>query len=192
MTPQRDPLTGHKRQLMPADFAEKARGLSREETAIRFGISTRTAQRWRREAGLSKAAPSKLPLAPEDFREIAPTLTIAEAKLHWRRSYYLIRRWYDEQQIEPARYIPKARTKRGVVHRITPELKAQRDSSLEGRAADHLRTIYVSVHRCDAEGHANPKGKFWRAGLAVLTGEELVARARRHGFEPDAWARIAA
>jgi hypothetical protein len=53
-----------------------------------------------------------------------------------------------------------------------------------------LRRI-CAVYRCTETGRADPKGKFWRFGNAVLTPDELIARAERKGWDPEEWRRVA-
>lgn len=64
-----------------------------------------------------------------------------------------------------------------------------RDTSLIGRAVDHLRR-FGAVYRCGPNGGADTKGKFWRRGSAVLTDDEVLERAVRNGFVADEWSRV--
>lgn len=61
------------------------------------------------------------------------------------------------------------------------------------RAADYLASFdRTPVFRIDDKGQPSPKGKLWRYGCTRLTTDEMMAKAARKGFDPDAWRRLAA
>lgn len=66
----------------------------------------------------------------------------------------------------------------------------QRAKGVADMAAQHLRRD-APVFRCDVNGAANPKGKCWRYGNAVLTEAELIAKAERKGWSADSWRELA-
>lgn len=70
-----------------------------------------------------------------------------------------------------------------------PTFFGQRAQGVADMAAQHLRRD-APVFRADADGTANPKGKCWRYGNAVLTEDELLAKAERKGWSADAWREI--
>lgn len=78
---------------------------------------------------------------------------------------------------------------------FAPDRAPQIRGRVQGRAdmaaqhvSEHDRT---PVYHCDADGTANPKGDHWRYGNAILTEDELFAKAERKGWNPDAWREIA-
>lgn len=61
------------------------------------------------------------------------------------------------------------------------------------RAADYLASYdRTPVFRIDDTGQPNAKGELWRYGTTRLTTEQMMAKAYRKGFDPDAWRRLAA
>ena len=53
--------------------------------------------------------------------------------------------------------------------------------TLHELARDHLAKK-TAVYRCNARGGADHKGRFWRIGVAIVDGDELLRRARAKGF----------
>ena len=63
---------------------------------------------------------------------------------------------------------------------------ATRDFSVEGRAADHLRSPCGggwAVCHCDKFGKFHRSGSHFRVGRMVMTPDEMLAFARRKGFQ---------
>lgn len=58
-----------------------------------------------------------------------------------------------------------------------------------GQAVDFLRK-FGPISRCFSTGKLDPKGDHWRRGSTVLNAAEVIERAERLGFDPDAWKRI--
>jgi hypothetical protein len=120
---------------------------------------------------------------------------------HYGRNEKTVRRWLNEAGIKPREpgwrgtgvvRAPKPKLTHvpgRVIYGAPPRL-AERKTGLEEDAAQHLRRL-TFVFRCGPKGDADQRGKFWRYGNAVFTGAELIARAERHGFDPDAWRRVA-
>lgn len=60
------------------------------------------------------------------------------------------------------------------------------------RAADFLRVHdRVPMYRCDDIGRAAPKGEFWRYGNAVLPDADVIAKAKRKGWDENEWRKLA-
>ncbi|ALJ12618.1 hypothetical protein ATM17_12785 [Sphingopyxis macrogoltabida] len=83
------------------------------------------------------------------------------------------------------------------LRRATGQFAPDRAPKISGRvqgvadmAAQHLRRD-APTFRCDANGKANPKGKFWRFGNITLTEDDMLAKAERKGWSADAWREIA-
>ncbi len=69
------------------------------------------------------------------------------------------------------------------------------DGSAERLAAEYVATHdRCPVYRIDVRGRPDPKGTLWRYGFgtATRTDAEIVAMAKRKGYDPDAWMRVAA
>lgn len=195
----------------PDNFAVIASGLSYRQAQERWKISRGRAVAWYLEAGLrprrvrSDAAPP-----PKGFAEFVAGKAIGPLAAHYGKHHMVIRRWLRVCGITPPAYdqrgVKRPRQSKPFV-RSVPERKpapkgrtvlpaAARQAALpsgrEEEAAQHLRRTYPSVFHCNETGRADLKGKFWRCGNAVLTPEEMIERAVRHGWDPDAWMRIAA
>lgn len=124
---------------------------------------------------------------PDDFLGVLHRLGSQGAAKHFNASLSTVTRWRRECGMvlhERARRAPhpgpmfKARQGFLIIDR------PQRDMSLAGQAADHLRQ-FGSVYRCDANGKASPKGTHWRRNNAVLTDAEIMARAERLGWKVE-------
>lgn len=198
---------------IPADFKARAKAAKNADLCERYGVSEATIRKWRKQAkipGTAKGPPLKPrePMATfPDFLVRVRTMNYVQLARHYKVGKDTIRRMCKREGVTPAvvrtprprkeraprdTYAwPKARRTfnyagpRGAMHGAP----LRRDSSLEGRAADVLRRL-TFVFRCGESGAADQAGDFWRYGNVVLTGPELVERARRHGFDPDEWARL--
>lgn len=211
--------SGPKAAPMPEGFAEAARTMGVYTLARHFDLHPSKVQRMRSRLGIKgQVAPSKPPRrkksnrpAPDDFAALAPTLSLLDAKRRFRAGIVTLKRWAETHGVafrERPKAAPKVRSarKRKPIMRVVEKRAAvpvrppqpigaslPRDGSLEGRAAEFLRKERFLVWRCgDDRGRLDPKGKLWRVGMTVLTGEQLVAKARAKGWAPDEWERIAA
>lgn len=193
---------------MPDDFATRAVGMSIVAVCREWKIHDRLAHKWFNQAGIRPAfyvrqsgIGKRLDPAPADFVELAKTMHDAALMRHYERGNKTIKRWHREQGTQTIPYLG------GIIDRAKPKTtrpklvqtynaysyEAPRDGSYEGRAAEHLRiTGYPNVYRCGPGGCFDLKGKFWRAGACILTGEQLVERARAKGWNPDQWQQVAA
>ena len=112
-------------------------------------------------------------------------------KRHYGRSGKTINRWLSEVGIEAKPYREPKPQKAAPAKRWAPggsphaiKVDHTRDISLHGLAAEHLRCATRAViYRSTECGRADPKGLFWRYGNVVLTPDELLMRAERHGFQ---------
>lgn len=178
---------------MPADFPQHAGKSAREIMAI-YQCGHRKVSAWRKELGMDLSN-SAIPL-PADFLTVAPTMTWRELADHYGYSEFVIRRFVKLTGAKTrARIRDQRRTYPGassMMGRAKPAPLVQHiDMSRAGRAADFLRQ-FGPVIRCKATGGFDPKGDHWRRGSTILSADEVIARAVRNGWRPDAWREIAA
>ncbi|WP_311271067.1 hypothetical protein [Sphingobium sp. WCS2017Hpa-17] len=107
------------------------------------------------------------------------------AAKHYRSSLSTVTRWRREIGLLPherTRY--RQPTFRQQMFKQAP-LRVVRDYTSVGQAADFLRR-FAAVYRCDEKGQVPKRGGglFWNRNGYVLTDEELMAKARRLGWEP--------
>ncbi|AGH48747.1 hypothetical protein G432_05100 [Sphingomonas sp. MM-1] len=172
----RPPVPSQQRPA-PADFAEHGRRPS-AELRERYGCSNELLARWRKQHGISMAdGPTARPV-PEDFAIRARSSTNRELAEHYGVGRALISRWRAKCGLSGG-----ISTYRWKVP--TPTQVGARDSSLAGRAADHLRLPRAGswvVFRCDAAGTADPSGGHFRVGTRLMTEDEMIQFAERKGF----------
>jgi hypothetical protein len=156
---------------------------------------------------------------PDDFTRLAPTLNLMALAKHYGRDRKTIYRWAKltgvypkmhrrdprqmahrppEQRVSrrPGRArkpVEFARTKPVAGRMVLPAAprQAPQRAGREEEAAQHLRRHYPIVCRCNERGGADQKGELWLVGSAVLTPAEMLERAKRKGFDPEIWRRIA-
>lgn len=63
------------------------------------------------------------------------------------------------------------------------------DASLAGRAAEYLRR-YGPVIRCRSDGRYHEGGTHWRRGNTLMTGAQIIDRAKQKGWDAGAWERL--
>jgi hypothetical protein len=120
---------------------------------------------------------------PDDFLDVLHRLGSQGAAKHFNASLSTVTRWRLEAGLklhERARRVKSGgfQKQRGLIASGLP----QRDVTLPGQAADFLRQ-FGSVWRCDLKGKPSVKGTHWRRNLAVLSDDELMARAVRLGWK---------
>lgn len=176
----------------PDGFAADAAEMTSRQLMEKYGVSGATLHRWRGQLGLS--APSWRQPVPDGFRDLAPTMTMAALVAHFGRAERTVRRWCNEVGVMPARavrvYTPRpARETSGWKHPVAIS-NVRRDYTQAGQAADFLRK-FGPVVRCNPGGGYHPDGKHWRRGSSILTADEIIDRATRNGWNPDAWRQVA-
>ncbi len=173
-----------KTRSIPADFLKVAPGRTINELQRHYHAGPATIIRWREEAAIP-VPPSNLRPVPDGFALVARGMTMKQLRERFGASEPLVRRWCAETGAEPRRagYVRF----RQAQPRPLPDA---RDQSRAGLAAQFLQR-FGSVVRCNADGAADPKGSHWlRGGRFVLTDDEIMARATRNGWRPDAWREV--
>lgn len=181
-----------------------AKGRSARQIAAAIGLSRQTVWRAVRlfELGPWLTAPGLVPTpTPPDFADRLRTMFQRQLAAHYGVSRSQIRRWIEREGLASVRAAataaePKKRCGRAAPPRLPtphrPITQISRDMSAVGQAVDHLRR-FGAVYRCNDRGGAVDKGgTHWRRGSAVLTDGEVIDRAKRLGFDPDGWRKLAA
>lgn len=184
------PMLGSNKRPVPNDFAEVAPTMLQSKLAKHYRTSESAVKRWIEETGVTplKGHPCKYKAAPcpSDFAEVAPTMGIVALSKHYGISHKTIKRWLQETGTQPKRYDPsenRPRSRKSVAtvrHILPREIVKTRTRTIYEDAADTLRRERFPVNRCNEKGGFDPKGKFWRVGWSVLTGDELLERAARY------------
>lgn len=148
---------------VPDGFAEMWAKHPQKELCRIYRASSTAVQRWVTQSGLKR--PSHVRVKPK-----VPKAVVAASAP-----------------------VPRAKRPARIVNRVTAPIdRPHLDNTLPGRAAEFLRR-FGPVTRCNAAGRYDPNGAFWsRSGSLPLNAEEVVARARRNGWNPDAWQQVAA
>jgi len=166
---------------IPADFDPS---MPIRKAMERYGIAKGTVLRWRKKRG---AVPKPQPDAWSE------------------RELYLLRTNFNSMTYAQLCEVLPGRTQLAIKTRANamglkkasgnfardrgPRFDGQGAKGIADMAARHLRRD-GPVYRCDAEGKANPKGKFWRYGNITLTEADMLAKAERKGWRADSWKQI--
>lgn len=113
---------------------------------------------------------------PADFAETRQKLgSVAHLTKHYGVSWRVVGRWIKEAGMPSLRgeHLKGKQPAFGF-----SAVKGLNNYGPEEQAADILRKR-AAVFRCDENGRANPKGRFWRVGNVVCDADELLARAAR-------------
>jgi hypothetical protein len=181
------------RRAVPSDFVQRAATMTNAEMCLHYGAGSQTITRWRKATNaptVNRGGSVKWPV-PDGFALVAPGMTIKELRVRYACSRDLIARWCEEVGVQPRRPDP-ARTVGQASKTFSPRNAPSRDGSVAGQAAEFLRR-FGPVYRCTEDGKQDLKGTHWnRGGRTVLTDAELIERAKRNGWDPDAWRVLAA
>jgi hypothetical protein len=181
----------HPLRPCPEDFADHARETN-AELISRYRCTSRTIMRWREQVGIEPRNNDPSPM-PEGFTDAARRLTTEQLCERFGRSEWCIGRWRREAGIKPLRQARTFDFSGMTGNKLSVASQHhQRDMTIAGQAADHLRR-FAPVIRCNEQGHYDPTGHFWRRGSSTpLSAAEIIARAERQGFRPDAWREVRA
>lgn len=91
----------------------------------------------------------------------------------------------------PPKYIPRPNIKRAN-HKLIPHATPFVDRRVKSTADMAMERLQreCPVFHCTADGKADAKGKFYRRGSRVMTGDEVIAMAERKGWRADAWRMV--
>lgn len=158
-----------------------------------------------------KPAPRPL-VIPADWAEVAPTLYKFEIAEHYRMGVKNINRIIEATGIRSRKTAhelakerppeaPRQRQRRAPRrpmgrHPVVDRSGVHSNITLYQQAANHLRRLYPNVHRCDiqmrefdrttwGDEHKVPnhgQGFYYVAGRGVITNDDLIQLAERHGF----------
>jgi hypothetical protein len=169
---------------MPDDFRENVH-LGQVELCKKYKCGTQTLARWLEAVGYV----ANYSTMPDDFKERAQGLTIMQAAKIFNAHRQTVTRWFKCIGLEPARPArivsepPVKRTPATISNmgRAYPASRViDRPHGPQDAARDVLRAERWPVYRCTETGRADPDGKFWRVGLVVCDGDELLARAAKY------------
>jgi len=124
---------------------------------------------------------------PANWEALCAEHTAAEITRLLGVGFKVVKRWMKETEIEPRPYdrkgvVPVNRKPQAIRQMGVPHKAIIRDKprSIWDDAADVLRAERWAVFRCDEKGKADQKGRYWRAGMVILTPDDLLARADRY------------
>lgn len=179
--------------------------MTQPQLAEKIGRSVSSVGRMIRRLGLSGTAPRRN-LVPAEIRQFIADhyerMTDAELAEKLEKSVIAVqavrqRMGLKRPQVKPPKPEKKA-TPPGVCKMVRDQTRALRNVDnrpldAAQRGADYLASFdRTPVFRIDEHGNPSTKGKLWRYGTARLSTEEMMAKAYRKGFDPDAWRRLAA
>lgn len=179
-----------KKRPIPADFAERCAQSAFVELVSHYRTHYNVIRRWLRETGLTPGqVKDRMRPVPADWAQMAPTMLNVQLRKHYGCSGRMVNAWAERsgvhpkqvQRIEKPAKAPKPVSVSGPGLGFKNQwgnLARMRASSLYDDAADIIRAK-CPVYRCTEKGAYDPKGKFWRVGWSVLTGDELLERAER-------------
>lgn len=173
---------------LPADFAEHAVHETNSDLMARYGCCADIVTRWRQQSGVpSKKSRRNSDPAPADFAKVAPVLTKRELRARYHRADPTLNRWLQETGASYGRNAPPPGIRPAQATTTLPP-------PVLGRAVQAAEFLlkFGPVSRCNADGTFNPCGDHWRRSSSVLCAAEIIARAERQGFDPDAWREVRA
>jgi hypothetical protein len=173
---------------LPADFAEHAVDATNSDLMERYNCCADIISRWRRESGvLSKKCRRSFAPPPADFVRVAADLTKRELRARYHRADPTINRWLQETGARCGRYsrTPAPLPEQSAIT-VPPEILNR------SVLAAKFLSKFGPVSRCGGDGTFNPRGDYWRRGHTILCAQEVIARALRNGWNPDAWREVRA
>ena len=132
-----------------------------------------------------------------DLAERAKEMHMSALARHYSVTAATMTKTLRKRGIVPAvapRYIPRPSAKRAATYKFIPHATPFTDRRVKSSAdlAAEFLQRECAVYHCDDIGRPDPKGKFYRRGRAVLTPDEVIARAVAKGWRANAWMECAA
>lgn len=187
---------GNVKRPCPDDFREVAPTMFVHDLRKHYRCSNEAMDRWIVETGVKAKCglQERLPM-PADFAENARRNGNESLIRIYGVSKKIVARWRQECGVKSPLILTGNAGGLWSFKRDLPlAQKVNRDGSLQARAADHLRPYYkpvVKVAYTDlAKSH--PKDHYLVGRVGVLSPDDMVALARKKGFDPDAWSQVAA
>jgi len=178
------------KRAMPDSFVSFARGKNCYQLVQHYRTSEKVVRRWADEVGISLSNGRNGHPVPDKWEELAAVNTIVDLQRMFNVDRKVIKRWMVETEIEPVPFnrkgiIPvnrKPKSERAFKVMGSPHkaIINTRPRSIWDDAADVLRAERWAVYRCDEKGRADMKGRYWRAGMVILTPDDLLARAEKY------------
>jgi hypothetical protein len=197
---------------VPADFAEKAAVMGHAELRKLFHASGPVIVRWLAQIGVSKSNRRALPANIDDIAEGRNIRQIARL-LDWNEVVLrnLLKRERPDLYIKAravgrmmntvaARAVAQRKAaqqakkpaKTGVVKLPRVRVAIIRDQAEPRTTADHAMRWLQRIGPCYPSRIINPVLDDYCFRGVRMTGTQLVAEARRRGWNPDAWREVAA
>lgn len=147
----------------------------------RYGASSKTISRWRKESGIKASVSRFGRLAPpDDFAAIAPTIHRSAAAQRWKVGDETLLRWARETgtsfKVWTGWRGPKA-----------APMPDGRADDLAGRAQRHLQRLMPVVKASIIE----PKASGYLVAGRRMDEAGMIALAETKGFDPNEWRRVA-
>lgn len=179
----------HEVRPMPDDFAQQAKDKNRSQLVKHYRTSDKAVGRWIDESGFTPRRTVNR-LVPDNWEQLCAVHTAAELTRLLVADIKVIKRWIAETKIEPVPFdrkgiIPvnrKPKSERAFKVMGSPHkaIINTRPRSIWDDAADVLRAERWVVYRCDEKGKADQKGRYWRAGMVILTPDSLLEKADKY------------
>lgn len=189
---------GHSRDC-PADFLEVYERVGPVAARTHYRTGWSTIVRWCVESGLREDIPKGK--IPNDWEQIAPTLTHAELRRKYRLSPYRLSILIAQTGVCPLP-LPGRRTPRPKDPSIPDApirvIEKPIDPQRADKAAHHLRRHYPAVHRCDLKMYVGRNtvwadmqsppvpnhgvGYYWVSGKGAMLNPDMIELAVEKGF----------
>ena len=193
-TEVKPPLTAEQREFVRAN----AGTMTQRAMADHLGCSQHTVNRLVRKFGIErrKGVPGAISDAEREYlRTNWLAMTDAQLAAELGRSVIAIQSQRQKMGLkrEQQRPGPKPKAKPAHTNGYFSPRSVEQPKDTADRAAEHIASYdRTPVFRIADDGKPHPKGKLWRYGTTRLTTEQMLAKAYRKGFDPDAWRRLAA
>ncbi|MEP2103073.1 MAG: hypothetical protein ABJP02_04990 [Parasphingorhabdus sp.] len=160
---------------LPADFAEMAENMNRDQLKAHYHASSWTIRRWIGEAGVVTV--QRVPFTEDEkdmVKRLAKTRTTRQIATHLGRSPGTIVKYCKRNGIVPKPANHTAFNK--------PAMKVAKRSKLDLMMSDLAGHDRCAVYRCTADGKPSAKGNMIMYGRAIKSREQIEEKCRRKGL----------